>query len=67
MYESKTARFFTVPGVLLLLLVSPCLAMASVPNQSSPLALIQNGTQKALEDFAPVGNRPGCSFAAEKR
>lgn len=48
-YASKTARFFTVPGVLLLLLVSPRLACASAPNQSGPLTLVKNGTQQALE------------------
>ena len=49
MYASKTGRFFIVPGVLFLLLVFPYLAGASVPNQSGPLAVIESGTQKALE------------------
>ena len=49
MYVSKPTRFFTVPGMLLLLLVTPCMACAAVPDRSSPLALIQNGTQQALE------------------
>ena len=49
MSASKTARFFTVPGLLLLLVVSARLACASLPDQSSPLPVIKSGTERALE------------------
>lgn len=49
MYALKTTRFFTVSWVLFLLLVSPRLACGAAQDPSSPLALIQNGTQQALE------------------
>lgn len=67
MLTSKTARFFIVPGVLFLLLVSSRLVCASAPNQSDPLLLIKNGTQKALQilhqsasgQAAPLQQRKG--------
>ncbi len=48
-WTSKTARFFTMPWLLLFLLVSANPVFASVPNQSDPLTLIENGTERALQ------------------
>ncbi len=47
--RSKARKFFFVPGVLLLLFVSPQFICAALPGQSNPMALVQSGTEKALQ------------------
>ena len=44
----KEGKFFFMLGFLSLLLVSPQFIRVAIPGQQNPMALIQNGTERAL-------------------
>ena len=48
MWRLKEGRFFFVPGVLLLLVFAQFIR-AALPGQQNPMALIQSGTERALQ------------------
>jgi phospholipid transport system substrate-binding protein len=48
LWRLKVGKFFFVPGVLLLL-VSAQFIRAALPGQQNPMALIQSGTERAIQ------------------
>ncbi len=65
-YASKAARFSVMPCILLSLLFTPGIVFASPADQSSPLAIIKSGTQKALEILHESESGQGRSLKARK-
>ena len=49
LFRLKEGKLFLVLVVLFPLLVSPQFTCADVPSQSNPMALIQSGTQRAIQ------------------